>query len=550
MKSDMKRQNTILSKSNVFRFLLIAILVISVVFIVDLTGGAPNAYTHLIYIPVILSAYYWGLLGGVIVAAAAGVLISPLVPVHFTEAIIHSDNNYVIRLIIITSVGFVTGYNFEKVNKLNEQAKINALINPLTGTYNINKLISDLDKKINHHEKFAIISIKLTNIEQVSKYIEQESADGVLDILIKELSSIYSKDVIYMSGYDEINLVVSLQCDYMEECKRVIEKYSTPFKVNQFMLRILIKIGIYEYAGINESPIDAYNKARIAYEQGSIQETGIYLYDKGFELSRKEFIETSNSLLGSISNNELYLVYQPKINIAKNTITGVEVLTRWDRKDNKPVSPAVFIKLAEDIGFIKEISSFVLDNSFHQILDWNSKGIVLDISINFTSNELLENYFAEWEKRVSENENIIKTKLEIEITERVLSQNNDKLIERIKELRAKGIKISIDDFGTGVNSLLRATQLPYDQIKIDRYFISQLNNFEIRELVREMIDHAHKFGREVVAEGVETEEQLNVLRDLNCDFAQGYYYSKPLLPIEFEQYYINFNKASKKSPSS
>jgi EAL domain-containing protein (putative c-di-GMP-specific phosphodiesterase class I)/GGDEF domain-containing protein len=470
--------------------------------------------------------------------------------VHFTEAIIHSDNNYVIRLIIITSVGFVTGYNFEKVNKLNEQAKINALINPLTGTYNINKLISDLDKKINHHEKFAIISIKLTNIEQVSKYIEQESADGVLDILIKELSSIYSKDVIYMSGYDEINLVVSLQCDYMEECKRVIEKYSTPFKVNQFMLRILIKIGIYEYAGINESPIDAYNKARIAYEQGSIQETGIYLYDKGFELSRKEFIETSNSLLGSISNNELYLVYQPKINIAKNTITGVEVLTRWDRKDNKPVSPAVFIKLAEDIGFIKEISSFVLDNSFHQILDWNSKGIVLDISINFTSNELLENYFAEWEKRVSENENIIKTKLEIEITERVLSQNNDKLIERIKELRAKGIKISIDDFGTGVNSLLTATQLPYDQIKIDRYFISQLNNFEIRELVREMIDHAHKFGREVVAEGVETEEQLNVLRDLNCDFAQGYYYSKPLLPIEFEQYYINFNKASKKSPSS
>lgn len=132
------------------------------------------------------------------------------------------------------------------------------------------------------------------------------------------------------------------------------------------------------------------------------------------------------------------------------------------------------------------------------------------------------------------------SKLEIEITERTLSENNDKIIERINELRAKAIKISIDDFGTGVNSLMRLTQIPYDQIKIDSYFIANIDDFEVRELIKEIINYAHKFGREVVAEGVETEEQLNILREFNCDIIQGYYYSKPLGPNEFEQYYYNF----------
>ena len=307
-----------------------------------------------------------------------------------------------------------------------------------------------------------------------------------------------------------------------------------------------MKIGIYEYCGTDETPVSVYNKARIAYEQGERQETGIYLYDEEFDLSRKEFLEISGSLLESINNNELYLVYQPKINVAENRISGVEVLTRWDRKGKKPVGPDVFINLAEDIGFINEISKFVLKNSFYQMTDWNKKGMVLDFSINFTANELLENYVVEWERKVMADENIIKSKLEIEITERVLSRNDDKIKKRIDELRANGIKISIDDFGTGVNSFFRVAQFPYDQIKIDKYFINYIEVFEIREMVKTIIDYAHKFNKEIVAEGVETEAQLNILRELNCDIIQGYYYSKPLRADEFEKYYLNFHEESDK----
>jgi EAL domain-containing protein (putative c-di-GMP-specific phosphodiesterase class I) len=133
----------------------------------------------------------------------------------------------------------------------------------------------------------------------------------------------------------------------------------------------------------------------------------------------------------------------------------------------------------------------------------------------------------------------------IEITERIISVNNDKIKDKIEELRAKGIRISIDDFGTGFNSLIRVMEFPFDEIKISKYFIDNIINIEIRMMIKAIIDLAHKFNKTVVAEGVETQEQLNILREIKCDIAQGYYYSKPLTADEFEKYYLGRINESK-----
>lgn len=524
------------------RFTLIATLVISVTFLAYFTGGVTKSYTHLIYIPIILSGYFWGIAGGTSVGIISGILIGPFMPLNVPEGIMQTTYGWMIRLMILTLVGFITGYLFEKIRRLDEKTKESYLKSHLTGAYNLNELIHDLEERVNNEVAFAMVFIKLINIDEMAKYIEHNFAKNLTKELVNNLTNLYGKGAVFTKGYDEIYLIFSLNSDYLEACNRIIDQYSTAFKVNQFTFKISMKIGIYEYYGGDESPVEIFNKARVASEQGTINETGIHLYDEKFDLNRKKYLEISGSLYESINNNELYLVYQPKINIAENRISGVEVLSRWDRKGKTPVEPEIFIKVAEDIGFIKEISKFVLDNSFSQILEWNKKGIVLDFSINFTTNELLENYFEEWEKKVTESEDIIISKLEIEITERTISQSDDKIIKRIEGLRSKGIKVSIDDFGTGENSLMTTTKIPYDQIKIDKYFIDNLDDHEIRELIKEIINHAHKFSREVVAEGVESKWQLNILRDLNCDFVQGYYYSKPLLANDFEQYYDSFNK--------
>jgi EAL domain-containing protein (putative c-di-GMP-specific phosphodiesterase class I)/GGDEF domain-containing protein len=543
---DIFGSKTQLFDSKVFRIALITILVVSIALLAYFTGGAARSYLHLIYIPVILSAYFWRIRGGMYVAIIAGVIVGPFMPMSVSEGIMQSPSNWMIRLIIITIVGFVIGYILNKIDELNKKADESLFISPITGMYNINKLMLNLKERMDKGEEFTIISIKLTNLEQIAKYVDQTHAREILSRLINEILDIYGKDMVYTSGYDEINLIILPGCSYLKECRRIIKRYLPAYKINQFMFRITMKIGIYLYDGlIDESPLEVYNKARIAYEQGTPYETGIYYYDREFGQSRKEFFNISGALLEAISNKELYLVYQPKINIKTNRIVGVEVLTRWDRGEEKPVGPGVFIKLAEETGFIKEITRFVLHHSFHQIADWNEKDIVLNFSINFTADELLENHFLEWERKVTESEELDLSKLEIEITERVFAQNSERILERINELRAKGIKIAIDDFGTGANSLMMMAQFPFDQIKIDKYFISHLEDLEIREIIKTIIGHAHNFGREIIAEGVETEEQLHILKELDCDIIQGYYYSKPLRPEEFEQYYFQFARQEK-----
>jgi EAL domain-containing protein (putative c-di-GMP-specific phosphodiesterase class I) len=156
--------------------------------------------------------------------------------------------------------------------------------------------------------------------------------------------------------------------------------------------------------------------------------------------------------------------------------------------------------------------------------------------------ELLDDGYFAWARDIIEGKNVARTEFEIEITERAIAYNDKRLIDKMYYLKEKGYQISIDDFGTGYNSLMSVGEIPFDKLKIDKYFIDRINRTEISELVKLFIVYAHTLGKIVIAEGVETEEQLNTLKKLNCDEVQGYYYSKPLLPEDVEIYYKEFNQ--------
>lgn len=511
-----------------------------VFYIVFATNGTQNVYLHLIYIPIILSAYFWGIKGGLSVAILAGILAGPFMPLNISEGIMQSTGNWITRLIILGIVGSITGALFQKIEKLNTEVHRRDLISPLTGIYNINKLLGDLKKKIDKGDKFKIISIKLTNLEGVGKYVEHKFAETIIKELITELERGYGRDALYSFGDDEIILIDRTGRGNLKTIENVLEKYSTAVQIENITFRVSLKVGVYEYEGGSETPVQVFNKARIAYEQGEEFESGIYYYLSELEDRRREFFEISGSLLESISRDELYLVYQPKIDLSDNTISDVEALIRWDRGDRKPVAPDVFVKIAEDIGFINELSKFVLRNATDQMVKWKKMGIEIGCSINITARELLDDDFNEWAKREIAGKKIDRSTIEIEITERVVSSGNKKILDILHAMRGNGYKVSIDDFGTGYNSLMTIGEIPFDFLKIDKYFIDRIGRREIRELVKNIINYAHGLNKEIVAEGVETEDELHVLRELECDRVQGYYYSKPLLPEEFETFYFEF----------
>ncbi|WP_367339540.1 EAL domain-containing protein [Aminivibrio sp.] len=511
-----------------------------VFYIVFATNGTQNVYLHLIYIPIILSAYFWGIKGGLSVAILAGILAGPFMPLNISEGIRQSTGNWITRLIILGIVGSITGALFQKIEKLNNEIHRRGLISPLTGIYNINKLLGDLKKKIDKGDKFKIISIKLTNLVGVGKYVEHKFAETVIKELITELERGYGRDALYSFGEDEIIVIDRTGRGNLKTIENVLEKYSTAVQIENITFRVSLKVGVYEYEGGSETPVQVFNKARIAYEQGEEFESGIYYYLSQLEDRKREFFEISGSLLESISRDELYLVYQPKIDLSDNTISDVEALIRWDRGDRKPVAPDVFVKIAEDIGFIKELSKFVLRNATDQMVKWEKMGIEIGCSINITARELLDDDFNEWAKREIAGKKIDRSTIEIEITERVVSSGNKKILDILHAMRGNGYKVSIDDFGTGYNSLMTIGEIPFDFLKIDKYFIDRIGRREIRELVKNIINYAHGLNKEIVAEGVETEDELHVLRELECDRVQGYYYSKPLLPEEFETFYFEF----------
>lgn len=543
MKEETTRQKFGLRSLTLHKILMVLIVIVIVLFVVFHTGGSKNVYLHLIYLPIIMSAYFWGVKGAVIVAIISGVLAGPLMPLDVPRGIMQSTTNWVSRIIILTIIGFFTGSLFEKINKLSYETKIKDLTNPLTGLYNTRKLLSDLEEKIESGEKFRAITIKLTDMEGIEKYVNQDLVKIITYNIINDLKHESGRHEIYTLNDDEFFSFDYKDCNYLEKIKEIIDKYSIGLKVDDYNVRISIKAGFYDYKGSNETPDEIINKARIAREQGYENQSGIYYYSYELEEKRKENYEIAGALHDALKNKEFYLVYQPMIDIINNTISGSEILIRWDRGERTPIGPGQFIEIAEETGLIKEISRFVLENASSRIAEWRKKGIKTNFAFNINGKELIDDEFNYWAGSVIDQKRLDRSFLEIEITERTVTNNNTKLIETIRKLREKGYTIAIDDFGTGYNTLKSVGEIPFDLLKIDKYFIDLLDRLEIREIVRSIINCSHGLNKFVVAEGVETKVQLDYLKEVKCDFAQGYYFSKPLLPQDFEAYYRDFSNS-------
>ncbi len=535
MRDETRMSSSILKWPNRYKVLLIGVLIILIVYIMFKTGGSRTSLGQLFHIPIVLSTYFWRTKGGVLTGLISGIIAGPFMPLSVQYGIMQTPGNWILRIIVYVLVGGFIGYVFSEIDKLYERMREKDLTNPFTGLYNRNMLLMDIKKMIDDGQEFTILSIKLENFDSVGKYVDTDLIQNLVNQLVMELMQGYEDNNLYSYNDDEFILITYSKNNYLKFIEKLIDKYSSSFKIDDFEVRLVLKVGVYDYYGGNDSPSKLLAKARIAYEQADEQEYGIYYYNDIIEKELKATYEISTSLLDAVKNNELYLVYQPKINLKDNTIAGVEILSRWDRGDRKPVGPDVFIEIAEKIGLIKEISNYVLENTFNQIAQWESMNIAISYAFNVTAVELLEVDFIKRAEELIESCKLEGTTLEIELTERVLCQEGERLNSTLLYLRSLGYKVAVDDFGTGYNSLSSIMEIPFDILKIDKYFIERLDRIEVREMIRGFISYAHKFNKIVVAEGVETKEELDYIKELDCDMAQGFYLSKPLLAKDLEK---------------
>jgi EAL domain-containing protein (putative c-di-GMP-specific phosphodiesterase class I) len=237
----------------------------------------------------------------------------------------------------------------------------------------------------------------------------------------------------------------------------------------------------------------------------------------------------SNDLRKAIDNNELELYYQPQINTVNNDCNSFEALIRWHHPENGIIPPDDFIPLAEHTGLIISVSEWVLNSALKQISDWRKKGFNFNVAVNLSSIDVQDASLPSRIKLLLDAHDISTDKLIIEVTETAMMLNVKNAKKILQQIHDIGIKIALDDFGTGYSSLNHLRHFPIDEVKIDRSFISSMiSNKDDYALVKAIIDLSHDLNIAVVAEGVETLQEVHLLNKLNCDRLQGYHFSKPI----------------------
>jgi diguanylate cyclase (GGDEF)-like protein len=260
-------------------------------------------------------------------------------------------------------------------------------------------------------------------------------------------------------------------------------------------------------------------------------------YQAKMDRRQDDMISLQSELCNALKREEFSLYYQPKISLKTGDILGAEALIRWQHSERGMISPDRFIPLAELTGLIGPIGDWVLSTASLQCSCWQKEGMPKFImSVNVSGRQLTENDLVAKVKRVIEQSDLSAEYLELEVTETFLMQDIEHSIDVLKEIQCLGVKIAIDDFGTGYSSLNYLTRLPVDTLKVDRSFVSELSGAsEKKSLIKNMITMSHDLGLRVVAEGVETIEQLNLLQQMNCDEVQGYYFSPPITAENFSK---------------
>jgi len=267
--------------------------------------------------------------------------------------------------------------------------------------------------------------------------------------------------------------------------------------------------------------------------QAKQEHIGIVEYNSALDQCNTRDLTLMDELRYAIRSNELVAYYQPKVDIKTGAVKELEALVRWKHQVHGLMSPDKFIPLAEQTGLIKPLTLWILHESLMQCTKWNNEGSMFRVAVNLSTSGLLDVDFPDTVARALNTHNISPEQLLIEITESAVMMDEDQAMGILNRLANLGVRLSIDDYGTGNLSLSYLSKLPVKELKIDKSFVTDMGSNNNAQIVQSTIDLGHNLGLEVVAEGVENAWTLSLLQPLGCDTAQGYYFTRPRDAQEF-----------------
>ena len=398
-----------------------------------------------------------------------------------------------------------------------------------------------------HNKLAALLLLDLDRFKMINDTLGHSAGDIVLKITANRLKkSLKKSDTIARVGGDEFAIIledVENTQQIIIICQRIIEAISKNIEINNTSVLAGGSIGIVVIP-VDDTEVEGlFMKSDAAmFHAKELGKGQFSFYSKEIQKKNKEFVIMENKLREALNHNEFSLFLQPKVLIENNKprIIGAEALIRLTPKEESIIFPDRFIKIAEDTGLIIPIGKWIIEDACKKIFLLKKQNINTNIAINVSVRQLENFDIVSILKHAIERNNISPWDLEIEITESAFSKNIEKVIEILIQIRNLGIKIGIDDFGTGYSSLSSLLKLPIDYLKIDKSFIDRLGEKDEKELVSSIIAISKNLNLGIVAEGVETKNQIDLISKYNSIVIQGYYFSKPLNFEDFIHFYKNF----------
>ncbi|ASF38365.1 GGDEF-domain containing protein [Halobacillus halophilus] len=445
------------------------------------------------------------------------------------------ENGRVIE--IIGSAVEVTSYE-EAEQRLEHMASHDHL----TNLPNRNRLQKDLRNSTSAGSPFTIIFCNLDRFKYVNDTMGHIAGDQVLLLVAERIQrSLSVKDQLYRLGGDEFVICLMgmhTQSEIVRLGKEILQNIRHPINLLGRQFFITASLGAAQCPKDGSSAARLLTSADVAMhfcKQNGRHNLLFYLpnMNKHYE----KVITLEGDLRQALTQNELYLHYQPKVDVRTGYISGMEALVRWKHPEQGLISPAEFIPVAEETGLINQLDEWVLKEACRQNQEWIEQGYAPErMAVNVSANEIQRHDFTENVKQILVESRMDPQYLEIEVTENSVMRNTEQCLQTMQDLKSIGVSLSIDDFGTGYSSLSYLRQFPIHYLKIDRAFIKGvLTDPSDAEMVKAMIQLAEAFKLEVVAEGIEDQEVLDFLKENECAYYQGYHFSKPLPPHEMEK---------------
>ena len=417
-----------------------------------------------------------------------------------------------------------------------------SLYDPVTGLPNRSLLRDRLNQYISiareNRLNISLLLIDLNHFKEINDTLGHENGDLLLQLIAGRFSEVlYSDETFSRLGGDEFMLILPKQNtkNAHKRARKFLKLLEEPFEINHNRITVSASIGVAAYPDHGDDISTLMRHADNAMYNAKNKKLGVFIYNPDEDYSSIGQLTMTTDLRRALDDEQFELYCQPKIDFVDGRVYSAELLGRWNHPESGFIAPTIFINSLEQTGLIDQYTEWVVKMALQQVAIWKKQGRDIKLAVNISTQTLTHTGFLKFlETTIPETG--LGEYLIFEITESLFLSEFKHLSELLTAIRDFGITLSIDDFGTGYSSLSRLKRLPVSEIKIDRSFVIDMHRSnDDRVIVKSTIDLAHNLGLSVVAEGIETEQAFNSLKEMDCDIAQGYFIGKPVPLKEFEQ---------------